>query len=302
MGNTETSPEASPSGPSAEVFWLGDPGSRDAGKVGGKVAHLSRLAVDFRVPPAFCLSTSPVDASDLSAGFRRVLADAYRTLGHRCGQADLPVAVRSSAVDEDSPTASFAGQHETFLNVVGLDALVDAVTACLASVVSERAREYRRHHLLSDTPSRAAVLVQQLVVADVSGVLFSLNPVTGERGEILLTVSWGLGQSVVGGRVTPDTYVVDRTDLGVIRKVIAEKRSMTVVVPRGVREVDVPSRMQRMPCVDERQLREMARVGLEVERRMGWPVDLELSWSDGALYVLQCRPVTAVGGQAVVTA
>lgn len=275
-----------------EARWLGDPDCGDPAVVGGKAANLSRLAAAFRVPPGFCV------AADGGSGEQkldeRVLAAAYRELAAREGQADLAVAVRSSAVDEDGPTASFAGQHETYLNVVGGKAVIEAVHACMASFVAERAREYRRQHGLDDAPARTAVLVQQLVRSDVSAVLFSVNPVTGDRGEIVVNASWGLGESVVGGTVTPDTFVVARGDLASVRTEIAEKRHMTVAVPGGVQEVDVPRRMRRLACLDDTQVAEMARLGLELEDRCGWPVDLELAWAGGVLYLLQCRPVTTL--------
>jgi pyruvate,water dikinase len=267
----------------AKACWLGDPDSQDPAIVGGKVANLSRLATSFTVPPGFCVS----DADEST------VASAYHELGERCGQPDPRVAVRSSAVDEDGPTASFAGQHKTLLNVEGLEAVLEGVRECVASFFADSVREYRRQHGLPDAPTRSAVLVQQLVLSDVSAVLFSLNPITGNRGEIIVNTSWGLGESVVGGTVTPDTFIVQRSDLSV-RAQLAEKRRMTVAVPGGSREVDVPRRMRRLPSADDEQIAQMARLGLDLERRMGWPVDLELAWAGGVLYLLQCRPVTAL--------
>jgi len=120
------------------------------------------------------------------------------------------VAVRSSALDEDGAGASFAGQHETYLNVVGAAAVAEAVARCWASVRSSRALEYRRRQGFPLDGARIAVLVQQLIPADVSSVVFSANPVTGSRDEVMINASWGLGESIVGGTVTPDTYVVRR--------------------------------------------------------------------------------------------
>ncbi len=282
-------------GHSVTVCWLGDPACRDAAAVGSKVANLSCLAADLPVPPGFCLGLPP-SADSARAALERPFTLAYARLGERCGQPDPPVAVRSSAVDEDSPGASFAGQHETVLNVSGARTGLQAVQACLDSFVSERARTYRRQRGLAPAPARSAVLVQQFVPADVSAVLFSANPVTGDRDEIIVTASWGLGPSIVGGTVTPDTFVLRRGDLRVVRCEPGEKRRMTVPVPGGVREVDVPRRLWQPACLDDAELGAMARLGLDVEARMGWPVDLELVWRSAALYLLQCRPVTALGG------
>jgi pyruvate, water dikinase len=275
------------------VCWLGDPACRDAAAVGSKVANLSWLAADLPVPPGFCLSLA--SAADATwAALERPFTLAYARLGERCGQPDPPVAVRSSAVDEDSPGASFAGQHATVLNVSGAPAGLQAVLACLESFVSEQARAYRRRRGLATAPERSAVLVQQFMPADVSAVLFSANPVTGSRDEIVVTASWGLGPSIVGGTVTPDTFVLRRGDLRIVRRQPGEKRRMTIPVPGGVREVDVPRRLWHPACLDDARLGAMAHLGLEVEARMGWPVDLELVWRGAAFYLLQCRPVTAL--------
>ncbi len=276
------------------VCWLGEPACRVPDAVGSKGANLSSLAAHFPVPPGFCLSLQPLSADAAQVGLERPFTVAYTRLGERCGQRDPPVAVRSSGVDEDSPGASFAGQHKTVLNVSGVRAGLTAVRACLDSFDSDRARAYRRLRGLTPAPARSAVLVQQFVAADVSGVLFSVNPVTGSHEEMILTASWGLGPSVVDGTVTPDTFVLRRGDLRVVRHEAGEKRRMTVPVPGGVREVDVPRRLWYPACLDDFRLGAMAQLALDVEARMGWPVDLELAWRGPALYLLQCRPVTAL--------
>jgi pyruvate,water dikinase len=153
---------------------------------------------------------------------------------------DFIAAVRSSAVDEDGAAASFAGQHETYLNIVGADAIIQAVTRCWESARSERALEYRRQQGLSLEHPQIAVLVQQLVASDVSAVVFSANPITGNRNEVVINASWGLGESIVGGTVTPDMFVVRKSDVAVISRVLADKQHMTVSAPGGTREVDVP--------------------------------------------------------------
>ena len=118
------------------------------------------------------------------------------------------MAVRSSALDEDGPGSSFAGQHDTFLNIRGRDAVVDAVLRCVRSASSAEALSYRKEHALQSDDVKIAVLVQQLVPSDVSAVVFSCNPVTGAHDEVMITSNWGLGESVVGGMVNPDTFVV----------------------------------------------------------------------------------------------
>ncbi|MGH2709174.1 MAG: PEP/pyruvate-binding domain-containing protein, partial [Actinomycetota bacterium] len=264
-----------------DVCWLGEKGCDRPELVGGKAANLSRLAGGFPVPVGFCLAGWPIEPAALTPDLVRLLVSAYRRLGERCGVADLPVAARSSATDEDGVIASFAGQHETFLNVVGADALLAAVSACAASFGSERARIYRRRHGLPEEPARCSILVQQLVAADVSAVVFSVNPVTGSPEEIVINASWGLGETVVGGSVTPDAYLVARSDLTLARRTIGDKRRMTVAIPGGTEEVAVPRRLRARSCLDDDQVLDAARLSLDLEERMGWPVDVECAWASG---------------------
>src|SRR5215212_382947 len=240
-----------------EIVWLGDPAAGDRSVVGGKVAPLSRLAARYRVPPGFCLTTRAYELAGAWAGeagatdesvlpdlLRREVAAAYHRLAELTGIEQPAVAVRSSGADEDGADTSFAGQHDTYLNVVGVEAVCDAIVRCWASARAPRALDYRRQHGLPTEGARIAVLVQQLVLADVSGVVFIANPITGRRDEAVINASWGLGESVVGGSVTPDTYVVRTVGSpdawSVVERGLAEKARMTVAVAGGTREVDVP--------------------------------------------------------------
>jgi pyruvate,water dikinase len=161
-------------------------------------------------------------------------------LGEICGITDPSVAVRSSATDEDGATLSFAGQYETYLNIVGAHAVAEAVVRCWDSLRTGRALAYRQGQGSSTTGAHLAVLVQQLVPADVSAVVFSANPVTGCDQEVMINASWGLGESLVSGTVTPDTYMVRKSDLAIACRDIAEKRRMTVLAQQGTCEVPVP--------------------------------------------------------------
>jgi phosphoenolpyruvate synthase/pyruvate phosphate dikinase len=275
----------------AEILWLGDPRAADPALAGGKAAALSRLAAGHHVPQGFvvALSGAALDRAD-----REAVAAAYRALGERCGVADPPVAVRSSAVDEDGAEASFAGQHETLLGVAGAEQVWWAMSRCVASFAGERAAAYRRRAGLPDAPDRAAVLVQWLVPADAAGVVFSANPVTGARDEVIVNAAWGLGESVVSGTVTPDAIVVDRASLAVRGRVVAVKHRMTVPDGDGVREVPVPARLARMPAIDDAQARAAAALAIALERDTGRPVDLEVAWAGADLFLLQCRPITTL--------
>lgn len=287
-----------------DILWLGEPACHDGTVVGGKAANLSQLAAGYRVPPGFCLAAPVFDRarandsepSALPPAVRDELAVAYGELAGRCGVSALGVAVRSSAADEDGAGASFAGQHESYLNVVGPDAVAGAVRRCWESAYTSRAVEYRRRQDLVLESVRLAVLVQQLVAADVSAVVFSANPVSGSRQEVVIEACWGLGESIVGGTVTPDTYVVRKEDLTVVSQTISEKTRMTVPVRGGTREVETPMFLRTRPALDEEQAVEMARLAMDLEREMGCPVDVECAYEDGLLYLLQCRPVTALGG------
>ena len=140
-----------------------------------------------------------------------------------------------------------------------------------------------------------AVLVQLLVQADVSAVVFGANPVTGNRDQVVVNASWGLGESVVGGTVTPDTWVLNKADMSVVSREVATKERMTVQVSGGTQEVDVPRFLQTQPSIVDEQAVEMASLAVELERKMGWPVDVECAYDAGELYLLQCRPVTTLG-------
>jgi phosphoenolpyruvate synthase/pyruvate phosphate dikinase len=276
------------------LLWLGDPKSFDVALVGGKAANLSRLARMYhRVPDGFSLPVTVMDEAhplDLQNEITAAISDlmACHSLP------DFIAAVRSSAVDEDGATASFAGQHETYLNIVGADAIIEAVTRCWESARSEHALEYRRQQGLSVERPQIAVLVQQLVASDVSAVVFSANPVTGSCDEIMINASWGLGESIVGGTVTPDTFIVRKSDLEIIQRMIADKQHMTVSASHGTHEVEVPRFLRAETCLTDEQVVEMAKLALTLETTMEHPVDVECAYADGELYLLQCRPITTM--------
>ena len=276
------------------LLWLGDPKSFDAALVGGKAANLSRLARMYhRVPDGFSLPVTVMDEAhpfDLRDEITRAISDlmACHSLD------DFIAAVRSSAVDEDGATASFAGQHETYLNIAGADAILQAVTLCWESTRSERALEYRRQQGLSVEHVQIAVLVQQLVASDVSAVVFSANPITGNRDEVVINASWGLGESIVGGTVTPDTFIVRKSDLATTNRLIADKQHMTVSTPGGTHEVEVPRFLRNEVSLKDEQILEMAKLALTLETTMERPVDVECAYAGGKLYLLQCRPITTL--------
>lgn len=295
------------SGDAPDLVWLDEHRADDVALVGGKAANLSRLAAVHPVPPGFCVTTSAFAAcavgelgrwngptKPMPGAYRAAIAAAYEGLAQKTGQAEPRVAVRSSAVDEDGQSASFAGQHETYLNVVGPGAVVEAVQACWDSLYGERARAYRQRQGLALDGTRLAVLVQHLVAADVSAIVFSANPVSGDRDEIVVNASWGLGESIVGGTVNPDTYLVGKHDLAIRARRLGDKRRMTVAVSGGTREVEVPRLLREQPALADRQIVELARLARRLESATGWPVDVECAFEGDSLYLLQCRRITTL--------
>ncbi len=206
----------------------------------------------------------------------------------------LPVAVRSSATAEDLPDASFAGQQDTYLNIQGADAVLDAVRRCWASLWTARALGYRARHAIAPDSVALAVVVQALVAADAAGILFTANPVTGHRGQAVIDAAWGLGEAVVGGQVTPDHWVVDKASGRVVSRDIGDKAVMTVRTADGTAEVPTPAEQRRQSVLSEDQAVDLARVAARIEALYGLPQDIEWALADGRLAILQSRPITSL--------
>lgn len=278
------------------VLWLGDPAAMDPARVGGKAARLSVLAGRWPVPPGFCLPAGLfAGGARLAAGLRRQVAAAYEEMSRRRGGEGLRVAVRSSGLEEDGRDASFAGQHASVLNVAGPAGLLAAIETVLASADGESARAYRRSRLgRAGPPAPLGVLVQEMVLADVSGVAFTADPVTGSRSEIVIEACWGLGAALVEGRVQPDRHRLRKADLSLAEERRADKQWMAVAGADGIREVRVPTLLRRRRALAPEQAQEIARLAREIERELGWPADVEFALQDRTVYVLQCRPVTGL--------
>ena len=269
-----------------KTAFLGDDAAHDAQIVGAKAATLSRLAGRFQVPAGFCLDASVFDRlgtaldgdSAAIAALRALVAQGHAELRARTGRDDLAVAVRSSAIGEDGSETSFAGQHETILDVRGPDAIADAVLACWRSASSDRAIAYRKEHRISAAP-RVGVLVQELVPADAAAIVFSADPLTADRGTIVIDACVGLGEQIASGTVTPDTYAVRKADLAVLKRTIVGQRAV----------------------LDDEQIREVARLAVALETESGAPVDVECAFAGGSLYLLQSRPITTLAAPAEFT-
>jgi len=261
--------------------------AEDADRFGGKSASLGELLhAGIPVPPGFAISADA--GEDLTDALRRDVAARYAGLG-----ADVPVAVRSSALGEDSAEATFAGQQDTYLWVRGADAVCDAVVKCWASLYNPEAVAYReRFHI--DNPAMG-VTIQLMVDAAVSGVMFTCNPVSGDRSTIAINASWGLGLAVVGGEVTPDDYLVSKVTSEIIRETINDKHVEYVHGDDGPKHVEVDDQRRTEPCLHHNAIVRLVEVAKRIEKHFGAPQDIEWAFDhDGELFVLQSRPVTGL--------
>jgi pyruvate,water dikinase len=300
----------------SRVLAFGEPDCLDVARAGGKGSSLARMAsLGLPVPPGFAVPAEALadalpdggaelralaerqDAEaaqalihtvELDPGLREAVLEAYAALG----PGDVPVAVRSSATAEDSEAASFAGQQETFLHVRGGDQVRARIRDCWASFFSERALFYRsKKGSLADLGM--AVVVQRMVNADIAGVLFTMDAVQGRRDRMVVEVVIGLGEAAVSGAVTPDHYVIRRD--GRVRKAQVHAQPYAIVADEsgGVVERPLDPDEGGARKASDELLAELARLGDDLEQRIGVPQDIEWAVEAGELYVLQARPVTA---------
>jgi pyruvate,water dikinase len=306
------------------LVFLDDERCADVALAGGKGASLARMtALGLRVPPGFVVPAGALEAAlaETVAAIREVLArgeggadlaavavDAQALVRAadsggafpaevaaayaRLGDSDVPVAVRSSATAEDSEAASFAGQQETYLHVRGVDEIVERIRDCWCSYFSERALFYRREKG-SLTDLGMAVVVQRMVRPDVSGVLFTVDPTKGRRDRMVVEAVFGLGEGVVSGQLTPDHYVLARDGRLKRTRLCAQPYAIVDDPAGGVREEPLPPERGEAQTLGEAELARLARVGVDLEERLGGPQDIEWAIEGGELFVLQSRPVTA---------
>lgn len=259
---------------------LADLRASDEAVFGGKSASLGELiAAGIPVPPGFALSSSA------SEGDLEEVVARYGSLG------EPAVAVRSSAVGEDSAEATFAGMQDTYLWVRGPERVSDAVRKCWASLHNPEARSYRER--LGGPAPAMGVTIQVMVDASISGVMFTCNPVSGDPSTVAVNASWGLGLAVVGGEVTPDEYRVSKVTGEVLQRTVGPKQVEYRQGADGPVRVDVAMERQQVACLDDEQLTRLVEVARRVERHFGSHQDIEWAITgDGELFVLQSRPVT----------
>lgn len=261
--------------------------ARDERVFGGKAVQLgAAIRSGLPVPDGFALAAALVEA--VAQGDRAARAP-LDEIGNRLAG---PLAVRSSAVGEDSSAASFAGQHATLLNVQGVAAIAEAVEAVWRSAWSESALAYRRR-VGAEGPVRMGVVVQRLVAADVAGVLFTRNPITGSD-ELVIEASWGLGETVVQGLVVPDLYRVARTGQVVERRPGHKKVAVRRLADGGTRTEPVDPELVGRLCLTDTHLQALSEVALCCDEVFGpGPHDIEWAFDAGAPYLLQRRPIAA---------
>lgn len=307
--------------------------------VGGKNASLGEmLKAEIQVPPGFAVTTdcyskfmteaginarifhllSGLNVDDMSALDRASteiadlikksrlsgeicggIEDAYTGLCRACGLESLPVAVRSSATAEDLPTASFAGQQDTYLWVEGADKVIDRVQKCWASLFTPRAISYRVRNQFSHEKVLISVGVQKMVNSKAAGVMFTINPTDGDPSKILIEGNWGLGETVVSGSVNPDKFIVDKVVRETVEKTISAKHVECVYDPESgeVINADIDSDRQSKCCLEEREIKALVNMAKAIESHYGramdieWAIDKDLPFPDN-IFIVQARPET----------
>ena len=306
---------------------LADLSSADLAIAGGKGASLgAMLGAGLPVPEGFAVLTDaywafvrhnrfeePVRAlvEDVPADDAQALAEAAQALKDRFIAGEIPadvatfiaeayaatggglVVVRSSATAEDLPGASFAGQHDSFLNIEGPQAVADAVRRCWASLWNPRAVSYRKRVGLDTTEIAIAVVVQRMIDAERSGVLFTANPLDHRRDRMLLSASFGLGEAVVGGDVSPDNWVLDAQGK-VLEHHLSDKQVITVREGKGTVNEPMPEEKRRAVSLNDREVAELAALGARAQKYFDSPQDLEWAIEGGRIYLVQSRPITSL--------
>lgn len=318
------------------IVSISDLGKKDIDIAGGKGANLGEMAgAGFNVPPGFVLTTAAYDyfldtskigdrvkdiLSKVDAASESSLQEASTKIRDLFETVEIPadlkeqilashkalfkgkkmglVAVRSSATAEDLPTASFAGQQDTYLNVESPDELLDKVRKCWSSLFTPRAIYYRVTKGFDHSKVKLAVVVQKMINSDVSGIMFTVDP-NSEMPHIIIEAGYGLGEALVGGKVTPDTYVVDKFHDKILNKRIAKQTWKLVRGRDGECErVDVPEELRNAQKMTDEQILALAEIGRNIEAHYDHPMDIEWCIEDKVIYIVQARPVTTLSSKA----
>ncbi len=252
------------------------------------VAELSKAAPQSKAAILTNLRAAITEAP-LAEEVRREIETHYRAL------AAPHVAVRSSGTAEDLPGHSFAGQYDTYLDVTDLPGCIEAIKKCWASLWTLRAYEYRQKNGFDHLKISMAVIVQALVPADVSGVIFTADPLTGRRGRIIIEACFGLGETLVSGKVTPDRFAVSKKRLKLLSSTISEKKVERTIDRNGlIKEKRVPDERSSVGCLDKKQAEKLAKFARKIETEFGSPQDIEWAIRKRKIFLLQSRPITAL--------
>lgn len=320
------------------IKWINEVSKNDILLVGGKGANLGEVARLVQVPPGFIVTSEAfryflevtnlkekiksvlsefitsgnpeeyerasveirklVESAPLPTDLEREIASAYLKLCEITGVKNVAVAVRSSATAEDIPEASFAGQQDTYLNVRGVENVITYVKKVWSSLYTARALYYREKMGIPHEKSLMAVVIQKLVNARSAGVIFTLDPTNGDRSKVVIEASWGLGEGVVRGVVTPDEYIVDKSTMKIVEKRISTKKIAVVRDEGGLtKEVELPLEKAQAPALTDEEVIELAKMAIVLEQHYGYPVDIEFAVDADMvfpqnLYILQVRPET----------
>jgi len=308
--------------------WLNEISRNDVPLAGGKGANLGDMAqAELPIPPGFVVCVpayrrvteqagldtklneiiEELDLSDadqlqqaeqqvrllfeqvaINSELEALIVDYYQALGN-----NVPVAVRSSATAEDLAGASFAGQQETCLNVIGQEQLLKAIRKCWASLYNSQAIFYRHQKGFANVEVSMALVVQKMIDTEKSGVIFTVDPVLRNHYQMIIEGVWGLGEGIVSGRFTPDHYKVDRETYEVINKFVPDQPEMIVKGDNGgIVTLPVPRQKVSVPILNEDELRQLVDLGNKVHTHFGCPQDIEWGIQDHRAYLLQSRPIT----------
>jgi phosphoenolpyruvate synthase/pyruvate phosphate dikinase len=265
--------------------------NEDIDLVGGKALSLGRLLqAGLPVPSGFVITTDAYNSmgkNGVSSELKEAIFKTFEALG-----ADR-VAVRSSAIAEDSPDASWAGQFDSYLNV-GREQLIESVEKCWQSASSEVVEAYAEGKSTSKEQLAIAVVIQKMVNSEISGVAFSVNPISKSSDEIMIEAIYGLGELLVQGMVTPDNYVVYKNTFEVADSSIKNKPTMLVYSDGDNHEQPVPEKLRDVSCLNDVQLIEISNIIVEIENYFGTPQDIEWAFEQSSFYILQSRPITTL--------
>ncbi|MCP4577424.1 MAG: phenylphosphate synthase subunit beta [Deltaproteobacteria bacterium] len=257
---------------------------------GDDVSSLDEVSAEIQA----LIKTTPMN-ENVQAAIRM----GYLALCKECNVEDLPVAVRSSATAEDLPTASFAGQQDTYLWVVGVGNIINSVRKCWASLYTARAIDYRNKNDFPHEKVLISVGVQKMVNSKAAGVMFTLNPTNGDPSKVVVEGSWGLGETVVSGSVNPDKFVVDKVTMEAGEKTISVKHIKCVHDPHGseVINIDVDEDMQKMCCIEALELKRLVEIAKIIEAHYGRAMDIEWAIDEDfpfpeSVFIVQARPET----------